>query len=138
MGKEIIPIMWGDPLLVERLKIMWMQGVSAGQIARSLGHGITRNAVLGKAHRLGLPHRGELKPKRQPAPVVPLNRKYKTKKIWTHSKPSQNPDRVCLHGFCMRSGTGSPPYCDEHKRTEKPKLTIPWEIPLSRLMGRRA
>lgn len=35
---------------------MWMDGKSANQIARQLG-GVTRNAVIGKSHRLKLPHR---------------------------------------------------------------------------------
>ena len=38
---------------VETLKELWGEGLSARQIAESLGQ-ITRNAVIGKAHRLGL------------------------------------------------------------------------------------
>ena len=38
---------------VEDLKKLWNQGYTASQIARSLGE-VTRNAVIGKAHRLGL------------------------------------------------------------------------------------
>lgn len=46
---------------VELLKKLWDEGLSASQIARTIG-GITRNAVIGKIHRLGLagravPHR---------------------------------------------------------------------------------
>lgn len=43
---------WTDSR-VEMLKRLWRQGQSASQIAQALG-GITRNAVIGKAHRLGL------------------------------------------------------------------------------------
>jgi len=43
---------WNDER-VEQLKAMWGQGSSASQIAKILG-GVTRNAVIGKAHRLGL------------------------------------------------------------------------------------
>lgn len=39
---------------VETLRKLWREGMSARQIARSLGHGVTRNAVIGKVHRLGL------------------------------------------------------------------------------------
>jgi GcrA cell cycle regulator len=39
---------------VETLSQLWRDGLSASQIARDLGHGITRNAVIGKVHRLGL------------------------------------------------------------------------------------
>src|ERR1700687_3104374 len=38
---------------VESLKKLWGEGLSASQIAAELG-GITRNAVIGKVHRLGL------------------------------------------------------------------------------------
>ena len=38
---------------IEQLRSLWHDGLSASQIASHLG-GITRNAVIGKAHRLGL------------------------------------------------------------------------------------
>lgn len=38
------------------LKALWLQGQTASQIAERLG-GITRNAVIGKAHRMGLSSR---------------------------------------------------------------------------------
>jgi len=41
---------------VETLKKMWADGQSASQIAKELG-GVTRNAVIGKVHRLGLSNR---------------------------------------------------------------------------------
>lgn len=44
---------WTDDR-VETLSKLWRDGQSASQIARSLGHGVTRNAVIGKIHRLGL------------------------------------------------------------------------------------
>jgi GcrA cell cycle regulator len=44
---------WTDER-VELLKKMWLEGLSASQIANELSHGITRNAVIGKVHRLGL------------------------------------------------------------------------------------
>lgn len=45
-------IVWTDER-VEQLKKLWSDGLSASQIAAQLG-GITRNAVIGKVHRLGL------------------------------------------------------------------------------------
>ena len=39
------------------LKQLWAQGLSAKQIAARLGGGISRNAVIGKRIRLGLPDR---------------------------------------------------------------------------------
>src|SRR5512133_2792914 len=58
---------------IERLKKMWHDGATASQIADELG-GVSRNAVIGKAHRLGLEQRpspvkpGEEK-ERKPAPA---------------------------------------------------------------------
>jgi len=42
---------------VEVLTKLWAEGLSASQIAKQLG-GVTRNAVIGKVHRLGLSGRG--------------------------------------------------------------------------------
>jgi GcrA cell cycle regulator len=47
---------WTDER-VETLRAMWAEGRSASQIAKELG-GVTRNAVIGKVHRLGLSNRG--------------------------------------------------------------------------------
>jgi len=43
---------WTDER-VEILKALWGEGLSCSQVARVLG-GVTRNAVIGKVHRLGL------------------------------------------------------------------------------------
>ena len=47
---------WTDER-VELLRKLWNQGLSASQIATELANGITRNAVIGKVHRLGLSNR---------------------------------------------------------------------------------
>ncbi|WP_147127366.1 GcrA family cell cycle regulator [Shimia ponticola] len=72
---------WTDER-VEILKKMWGEGQSASVIAKELG-GVTRNAVIGKVHRLGLSNRAgttaskpaakekpkaEAKPKVEPKP----------------------------------------------------------------------
>lgn len=44
---------------VELLTKLWAEGLSASQIAGVLGGGVTRNAVIGKVHRLGLSGRGK-------------------------------------------------------------------------------
>jgi GcrA cell cycle regulator len=46
-------ISWTDDR-INLLKRMWKEGKSAADIAKSLGKGVTRNAVIGKAHRMGL------------------------------------------------------------------------------------
>jgi GcrA cell cycle regulator len=53
--KAEIAMSWTDER-VETLKKMWAEGQSASQIAKELG-GVTRNAVIGKVHRLGLSNR---------------------------------------------------------------------------------
>ena len=50
---------WTDER-VETLKKLWAEGQSASQIANELG-GVTRNAVIGKVHRLGLASRAQPK-----------------------------------------------------------------------------
>jgi GcrA cell cycle regulator len=44
---------------VELLRQLWLDGRSASQISAQLGHGLTRNAVIGKVHRLGLAGRAK-------------------------------------------------------------------------------
>lgn len=58
---------WTDER-VETLKKLWQDGHSASQIAKQLG-GVTRNAVIGKVHRLGLSGRA--------APSTPARPLYK-------------------------------------------------------------
>ncbi len=63
---------WTDER-VETLKKMWSDGQSASQIAKELG-GVTRNAVIGKVHRLGLSNRvggGKADEDEAAAPVAP-------------------------------------------------------------------
>jgi GcrA cell cycle regulator len=48
---------WTDER-VEKLKKLWSEGLSASQIAAQLG-GVSRNAVIGKVHRLSLPGRAK-------------------------------------------------------------------------------
>ena len=62
---------WTDER-IERLKTMWTSGSTASQIAEDLG-GVSRNAVIGKAHRLGLEAR--------PSPVKAGEEKEKVKKV---------------------------------------------------------
>ena len=64
---------------VEILKKLWLDGLSASQIAKQLG-GVTRNAVIGKVHRLGLsgraapsqPTRPAFKAPRPARPAAPV------------------------------------------------------------------
>ncbi|WP_022683276.1 GcrA family cell cycle regulator [Sphingobium bisphenolivorans] len=62
---------WTDER-IDQLKAMWERGLTASQIADELG-GVSRNAVIGKAHRLGLqsrpsPVKANEVPKKAPPP----------------------------------------------------------------------
>jgi GcrA cell cycle regulator len=82
---------WTDER-IERLKAMWTKGSTASQIAEELG-GVSRNAVIGKAHRLGLESRpspvkaGEEKEKKAKAAPAP-----KSAKPAAAPKPSVAPE----------------------------------------------
>ncbi len=77
---------------VELLKKMWGEGQSASQIAKELG-GVTRNAVIGKVHRLGLSNRtGGAAPAAPKAEAKPKAAKPEPKEApKTEAKPKAAP-----------------------------------------------
>jgi len=84
---------------VATLSKLWAEGLSASQIAKQLG-GVTRNAVIGKVHRLGLS--GRAKPSRpKPAKVATAARPKATPKpakvtakAAAESKPKAKPAQL--------------------------------------------
>ena len=78
---------WTDER-VETLKKMWGEGQSASQIAKELG-GVTRNAVIGKVHRLGLSNRAGAAPAKPAAKEKPAAAKPAADKPAT--SPSSEP-----------------------------------------------
>jgi len=70
---------WNDER-VDALKTMWAEGKSASQIAKELG-GVTRNAVIGKVHRLGLSNRTA-------TPAKPADKDVKAKASAPKPKPA--------------------------------------------------
>jgi GcrA cell cycle regulator len=90
---------------IATLRRCWSDGMSASKIAEALG-GISRNAVIGKAHRLKLPPR--------PSPIKREARRARTATagracMWPVGDP-KSPD---FH-FCGEALTSSKPYCDAH------------------------
>ena len=80
---------WTDER-VETLKKMWGDGQSASQIAKELG-GVTRNAVIGKVHRLGLSNRagtGAAAPAAKPAPKAKPSETVEAPSAKPASKPA--------------------------------------------------
>ena len=79
---------WTDER-VELLKKMWSEGQSASQIAKELG-GVTRNAVIGKVHRLGLSNRsGGAAPAAAAAPAPAGKPEAKAKPAARPAKPAE-------------------------------------------------
>lgn len=72
---------------VGALKKLWLEGQSASQIAKALGGGVTRNAVIGKVHRLGLS--GRAAPS-QPARTTFRTARPSTKAAATAAAPATN------------------------------------------------
>ena len=96
---------WTDER-VETLKKLWLDGLSASQIAKQLG-GVTRNAVIGKVHRLGLsgraapshPSRPTFKAPRPPRPMsVPAPRARTAMEPRAHHLPAPRTPYVELPG----------------------------------------
>jgi GcrA cell cycle regulator len=83
--------MWTDER-VELLKKLWTEGLSASQIAAQLGN-VSRNAVIGKVHRLKLSSRGRA----TAAPVVkkkPITATPVMQKTVTVARPAAQPQRI--------------------------------------------
>ncbi|MDP3402535.1 MAG: GcrA family cell cycle regulator [bacterium] len=68
---------------VAALKKLWLEGQSASQVAKQLGGGVTRNAVIAKIHRLGLSGRA--------APSQPSRVAFKPKKPRLQAPKPQTP-----------------------------------------------
>lgn len=75
---------WTDERIAT-LKKMWEGGSTASQIAEELG-GVSRNAVIGKAHRLGL--------KSRPSPVKANEKKKAAKKAPAKSTAKKAPPKA--------------------------------------------
>lgn len=104
---------WTDER-VTLLRQLWGNGKSASEIAQMLGDQITRNAVIGKAHRLGLSGRPSpirKKPAAQAEPVAGATILNLTDRMckW----PIGDPREPGFH-FCGRPSVSGLPYCAEH------------------------
>ncbi|MEO1044876.1 MAG: GcrA family cell cycle regulator [Pseudomonadota bacterium] len=82
---------WTDER-IDKLKELWEKGNTASQIAEELG-GVSRNAVIGKAHRLGL--------KSRPSPVKSGKKKTKAKTKTADKAPPRKTKTV-------KTGTAKP------------------------------
>ena len=113
---------WTEERL-EELKKLWAQGLSISQIGEALG--VSRNAIAGKAHRMGLPKRPSpiSKPKAEKPKVEPVFEEQDLplrlelrQLVWSRSKccwPTGDPKK---NGFVFCGDTVVPgkPYCLPH------------------------
>ncbi len=84
---------WSDDR-VEQLKKLWEAGLSASQIAAELGN-VTRNAVIGKVHRLGLSGRAK-----SPSSAAPRQRKARpAQHMMRVSRPVSRGNTALAHAF---------------------------------------
>ena len=113
---------------IERLKSMWSEGSTASQIADDLG-GVSRNAVIGKAHRLGLEAR--------PSPVKPGEEKESPKKAAkaaapkTVKAPKAEPPAAAANAADVAPGDAPdgpgpdlPPRAPQAQRPQAPDATL--------------
>ena len=113
---------WTDERL-EELKKLWAQGLSISQIGEALG--VSRNAIAGKAHRMGLPKRPSPiskskaeKPKVEPVVEeqdLPLRLELR-QLVWSRSKccwPTGDPKKNGFK-FCGDTVVPGKPYCLAH------------------------
>ena len=99
---------------IDQLKELWSEGLSTSEIGRKLG--VTKNAVVGKALRLGLPPRpspskratGAKRPTRSKVMAVKPASRGPTC-MWPIGHPNEPGFR-----FCGKSALSGKPYCQEH------------------------
>ena len=108
---------WTDER-IEKLKELWAQGLSISQIGEALG--VSRNAIAGKAHRMGLPKRPS--PISRPKAVMPevnenLPLRLELRQLeWSRSKccwPTGDPKKNGFV-FCGNAIVPGKPYCLTH------------------------
>ncbi len=98
---------------IEKLTELWSQDLSTAEIGKLLG--ITKNAVVGKAHRLGLPKRQSpirrttTKVKTVKTDLITLENLERGMCCW----PSGDPNDDDFH-FCGQTAIPTKPYCLDH------------------------
>ena len=106
---------WTDERIAT-LKKMWEGGSTASQIAEELG-GVSRNAVIGKAHRLSLQRGAAVRvPEPEPEPPLPEEKLAEWQpeiKTWMCRWRTDEPGRFGLH-ICGKTVQPGRHYCAEH------------------------
>ncbi|MDJ1158014.1 GcrA family cell cycle regulator [Chelatococcus sp. SYSU_G07232] len=110
---------WSDER-VELLRKLWSDGLSASQIAAELG-GVTRNAVIGKVHRLGLSGRAK-----SPTPAASRPR---TKVTRPPSHPMSHGNPTAVRGNVALAASAAPEAEPEVEEAPAPRENV--VVPLS-------
>jgi len=103
------------PERVSTLMALWGEGIPTSEIGRRLG--VTKNAVVGKVHRLGLPKRNS--PIRTEKPVVKKEEPKGNRVNMDNLRPSMcrwpegEPGKENFH-FCGKPIVPEKPYCAHH------------------------
>ncbi len=93
---------------VSTLIAFWKKGLSTSEIGRRLR--VTKNAVVGKAHRLGLDkRRPPIDSKPEEAEVIKLDMLGAGMCSWPEGEPG-----TAAFRFCGRPAVAGKPYCAEH------------------------
>ena len=111
---EMTPSVWTEERLAD-LKRLWADGLSITQIGLEIG--VSRNAVVGKVHRMGLPKR-QSPIVRSDKPIEPRRRKLSPVAVaeWDRQKccwPIGDPRLEDFH-FCGEKILDGRPYCEFH------------------------
>ena len=96
------------PTRISILIALWNEGLSTSEIGNRLF--VTKNAVVGKVHRLGLPKRGSpIKKKPKPAQIISLEALRPGMCCWPDGEPGKEDFR-----FCGDPAEPDKPYCAHH------------------------
>lgn len=87
MRLDAAPFDW-TPERVSTLTRLWAEGASASEVARELGSGVGRNAVICKVHRLKLPKRRTI------SRTYPVPKPRRLKKVLSPRVPKMKPMRL--------------------------------------------
>ncbi len=101
------PLEW-TPTRISILIALWDEGLPTSEIGKRLS--VTKNAVVGKVHRLGLPKRGSpIRQKPKPAQIISLEALRPGMCCWPEGEPGKEDFR-----FCGEPAEPEKPYCAYH------------------------
>jgi GcrA cell cycle regulator len=122
---------WNDTIITE-LRGLWAEGLSTAEIGRRLG--ISKNAVVGKAHRLDLsplPMRPAPMPMPATVAAAPVSKPAPSRRLAAVSTPATRVSACCwpigepgkpsFH-FCDAVAVQGKPYCTEHAQLAYVKI----------------